>query len=347
MKKILFVSFLTTLISFLSSGQEQVNWISLEEAETLNKTNPKPMIIDFYTHWCHWCKVMDRTTYQTAEIVDYINQNFYAVKFNAEATDTIVYQEQVYTNANGSTGGGRGKPHPLAIKLLNGKLSYPTTLFFDAAKRAPLVFPGYAKPEQFMPCLTFYHEKLYSVTNINQLIAEFEKANKIGATKRLNTYTIQEAFQKNQLAKKTNDLALKKKTLLFFDNPLVVSNNIMKQLLQDSSIASYLNESFYTVPFNVYSSDTVAVFDTVLTHSTEYPFHSLVYGLIGKNLTFPSIVFFDEENNFITQVPQYLDSKMMPIVFEFFEKDYYQTMSYAEYQKQRAAGTLKREETDN
>ena len=34
----------------------EINWITLEEAEALNKENPKKIFIDFYTDWCGWCK---------------------------------------------------------------------------------------------------------------------------------------------------------------------------------------------------------------------------------------------------------------------------------------------------
>ena len=42
--------------------ESKIKWISIEEAEKLNKENPKKIMIDVYTDWCGWCKKMDKDT---------------------------------------------------------------------------------------------------------------------------------------------------------------------------------------------------------------------------------------------------------------------------------------------
>src|SRR5687767_14240687 len=73
-----------------------VKWMGIEEALEKTKTQPKPIILDFYTDWCGWCKKMMQTTYANPGLAQYINTNFYAVKFNAESKDTIEYLGQKY-----------------------------------------------------------------------------------------------------------------------------------------------------------------------------------------------------------------------------------------------------------
>jgi hypothetical protein len=53
-----------------------------------------------------------------------INNNFYAVKLNAEGKKDITYKDYTFKYRTE----GKVKYHELAALLLNGKLSYPTTL---------------------------------------------------------------------------------------------------------------------------------------------------------------------------------------------------------------------------
>ena len=112
----------------LAQEVRAVNWLDLETAVSKQEKKPKPLFIDVYTNWCGWCKKMDRSTYMHPLIANYINQNYYPVKFNAETRDTIKYNGKIYTNQSV----GRRPTHSLAIELLQGKLTYPSTIIFDA-----------------------------------------------------------------------------------------------------------------------------------------------------------------------------------------------------------------------
>ena len=52
----------------------EVNWITIEEAYTLSQTAPKKILVDVYTDWCYWCKVMDQQTYGNAAIIKKMNK---------------------------------------------------------------------------------------------------------------------------------------------------------------------------------------------------------------------------------------------------------------------------------
>lgn len=168
MKKFIFTLLLIPTILFASNPEpKEVKWISFEKAVELNKSNPKPIIIDVYTDWCHWCKVMDNKTYSDATIIEYINQNFYAVKFNAEQKEPI--------NFNGKTfkfvAYGRRGSHELAASLLQGKLSFPSTVFLSKKKELVQAIPGYLKTPMMEKLVNFMGEEAY----LTKTWPEFEK----------------------------------------------------------------------------------------------------------------------------------------------------------------------------
>src|SRR5690606_32916961 len=83
-KYILVVMFLLLGINSYSQEYNFINWYSFEEAVSLTEKNPKMVIVDVYTDWCGWCKKMDKETFTDSRVISYINENFYAVKINAE-----------------------------------------------------------------------------------------------------------------------------------------------------------------------------------------------------------------------------------------------------------------------
>lgn len=48
------------------------------------KAEDKLVLLDITAPWCHWCHVMDETTYSTPAVIDFINKNFIAVRVHAD-----------------------------------------------------------------------------------------------------------------------------------------------------------------------------------------------------------------------------------------------------------------------
>jgi thioredoxin-related protein len=143
--------------SYAPVPESKVNWITFEEAIILHNDNPKKLLIDLYTDWCGWCKVMDRETYSNQIISDYINQNFYPVKFNAEQREAVEFKGHTF---NFVASGNRGY-HELAAALTRNKLSYPTTVFMDEELRILQAMAGYLKPHQMEPIVEYMAEGHY------------------------------------------------------------------------------------------------------------------------------------------------------------------------------------------
>lgn len=164
----IFKSFLTALIvmaslavsnqAYAQDSHSEIEWLSFDEAMKRNEKEPKIILIDFYTDWCGWCKKMDKATYENPDIAAYISKNFYAIKFDAEQKEPISFQGKEFTN-RGPQSGRRGKgTHDLAISLLNGKMSYPTTLFMTSSMEIITPIPGYQDAKAFEPIMKFMIE---------------------------------------------------------------------------------------------------------------------------------------------------------------------------------------------
>lgn len=147
--------------STLLIAQTKINWMTIEQAQTAMKTQPKKIFIDTYTDWCGWCKKMDALTFTDKKIVDYVNANYYAVKFNAEQKDAITFNGKVYKFVEN---GGRGY-HELANFLLQGRFSYPTTVYLNEKLELLTPVPGYLDVPQLDLILHYFGSGAYLTTD--------------------------------------------------------------------------------------------------------------------------------------------------------------------------------------
>jgi thioredoxin-related protein len=148
--RIIFVGiFLLASSSFTWGQSGKINWISLEEAFSKVQTSPKKVLVDVYTDWCGWCKVMDQKTFTDPEVVKYVNENYYAVKFNAESKKDVKIGSTLYKFD------ASNRAHEAAIALLQGKMSYPSIVYLDEKFSMIQPVPGYMEAKAFHQVITF------------------------------------------------------------------------------------------------------------------------------------------------------------------------------------------------
>ncbi|WP_299985720.1 thioredoxin fold domain-containing protein [uncultured Pontibacter sp.] len=127
-----------------------INWISIEEAAEKIKKQPRKVVVDVYTDWCGWCKKMDKSTFTDPAVVAYINKNYYAVKLDAEGKKPITLNGHTYTFKE------QYRAHELAVALLQGQMSYPTTVYLDEKFNMLTPVPGYLDANTFHQILTYF-----------------------------------------------------------------------------------------------------------------------------------------------------------------------------------------------
>ena len=141
----------------VSNPQDGIQWMTWQEAADMAKTEPKKVFVDIYTDWCGWCKRMDATTFQDPAVIQYMNENFYAVKFNAEMKDEIQFNNHTFKWVQA----GRNGIHTLAYSLLEGKMSYPSFVTLNESFDRIAIMPGYKQPEQLLRELKFAADEVY------------------------------------------------------------------------------------------------------------------------------------------------------------------------------------------
>jgi len=97
-------------------------WYDFDNAVKEARTGGKPVMIDFYTDWCGWCKKLDKDTY-TDRTVNELAEDFICVKINAD------------------------KSPYLATKY--GVRGYPTIVFLNAKGGVEEQIVGYAGADKF------------------------------------------------------------------------------------------------------------------------------------------------------------------------------------------------------
>ncbi len=145
-KTFLFITILTIGLTKISA--QKINWVTFNEALALQQENPKKILIDMYTNWCGPCKMLDKNTFHNKDVANYINKNFYAVKFNAEGNETVTYKGNSYTNPNYDPAKANRRNSAHQISRVFKIRAYPTIVYLD--ENANLIAPisGYQTPAQ-------------------------------------------------------------------------------------------------------------------------------------------------------------------------------------------------------
>lgn len=137
----------------MTSAHAQVKWMSLEEALSAQKVAPRKIFIDFYAEWCGPCKLMDKTTYGHPLIAKYLNEEYYAVKFDAESREKVTYGGRTFGNPGFEPGKRRNSLHEFT-RYMNVS-AVPTIVFLDEHSMPITILQGAFTAQELEPYLPF------------------------------------------------------------------------------------------------------------------------------------------------------------------------------------------------
>ncbi len=102
-------------------------------------------------------------------------------------------------------------------------------------------------------------------------------------------------------------------------------------------IAKYLNEHFYPVKFNAETRDSVAFNGVVFKNNnppdTKRPVHDFAVSILDGKLSYPSVVFLDEDIKRIHTLVGYYQAAQFEPMVKFFGSSVYKTVKYEDFEK--------------
>jgi len=144
MKKKLIVSVALVLLVIVSAKAEGVVWMrSLENAQKLSQVTNKPLLLDFWAHWCGPCKKMDSDVWSKEEIKE-LMENFIPVKIDIDID-----------SKNASKYGAR---------------SIPTIMITDSWGNELYKSVGYKDKNAILKLLTNFSVNLGGINRANQIL---------------------------------------------------------------------------------------------------------------------------------------------------------------------------------
>ncbi|MAO09161.1 MAG: thioredoxin family protein [Alteromonas sp.] len=170
MKKI---TILLLLFSVSLASAQEIKWMTMEDALAAQAKNPKKIFVDMYTVWCGPCKMLDKNTFSNPDVANFINKNFYAVKFNAEGNAKINYKGKLYANPSYDPAKAtrRNSAHQFSRYL--GVTAYPTVIFLDENGNLINRVKGYRTPQQMELFLKLFGTDLWKQITTQEAYQEY------------------------------------------------------------------------------------------------------------------------------------------------------------------------------
>ena len=119
-----------------NANKHKVNWIGIEKALELQKTDKKDILIFFDANWSTTCKMM-HNSFSDSSIVAYLNDNYHCVLFDAISKEPVTAFGHTFTNES-------EKPalHQFTSYFLSKNLAFPAIVFLSPEQK-PVGFTNY------------------------------------------------------------------------------------------------------------------------------------------------------------------------------------------------------------
>ncbi len=148
----------TTLTSGIEGNgkKSEIAWQTFDKGVELAKKEKKMMVLDIYTNWCHWCKVMDKDTYGNPEVVKYAQENLVMAKLNAETDEKFKFKEGNYSGRQ--------------LSMMFGVEGFPSTIFLNSEGELITSVSGFIPADRFTLILKYLEGNWYEKMKFDDFV---------------------------------------------------------------------------------------------------------------------------------------------------------------------------------
>ena len=157
--------------AFPATAQNKIKWASWDVVhEKVQKGDKKFMVYICYGG-CKWCKQMEDSTFSDGQVARFVNANFIPLKLNASSKDKIVISDKTYVTRQQ----GNHEFSELAIKLLNGNMTFPSIVFMDEQFEKITSYNQFIDLDNFEMLLAYYAGDFYKKTLWKHFVCSYSR----------------------------------------------------------------------------------------------------------------------------------------------------------------------------
>ena len=134
----------------------EITWQTFDKGVELAKKEKKMLVLDIYTDWCHWCKVMDKDTYGNPEVVKYAQENLVMAKLNAETDEKFKFKEGNYSGRQ--------------LSMMFGVEGFPSTIFLNSEGELITSVSGFIPADRFAMILKYLEGNWYEKMKFDDFV---------------------------------------------------------------------------------------------------------------------------------------------------------------------------------
>jgi len=126
----------------------QIIWHNYDEGLKLAVKTERPIMVNFTTTWCGYCKKMNRTTFIDSEIVNILNNDFVSIKVDGDSQTELNIDGYKITERN-------------LTRSEYGVRGYPTYWFLKSNAERIGPISGYKAADPFLDVLYYVRDEVY------------------------------------------------------------------------------------------------------------------------------------------------------------------------------------------